>query len=153
MLCCSFPLHQPAPQRRDYHVNWSFLSCQPLLLHPMASLCWSVCVTPWFWPGNSQPPSAALTSQDTLWITEKSLMVCRGSGTRPISSLSARGRTGWAEVTLLSTYTKVSAGIKELKGGVVISSSPGEWPEGEHEVSVPGEGGQHGRCGHPISAQ
>lgn len=92
-------------QQRPFGVNLSLLS-QPRPLHPMASVFWSVCVTPWCWPGNSQPSSEVLTSPATLSITVRSSMVCQGSGTRPTSRPSVRGPTGWG--ALKSTISSKS---------------------------------------------
>lgn len=139
---------------RHCGVNLSFLSSQPPLLHPMASLSWSVCATPWCWPGNSQTSLAALTSPDTSWITVKSSMECQGSGTRPTSSLSARGPTEWVDMRCApQRRSRVQLIVSSPRFCLHVSLSPGVWPEGEQEVPVPGASSQHGRCRHPIAAQ
>lgn len=63
----------------------------------MASPCWRASATPWCWPGNSPPSSAAPTSPATSWTTARWSTAWRGSGTRRTYGRSARGPTGWVE--------------------------------------------------------
>lgn len=114
---------------RFCRINLRFAS-QPLPLHPMASPSWSACATPWCWPGNSQLSSEALTSPVTLWITVRSSMACRESGTRPTSRLLARGPTGW--VDMKKHHPSLKLYVLNVQGAsVFVSLFPGVRSEGE----------------------
>lgn len=148
----SFPLHRPAVSP----VNARVLSSQPPLLLPSASPSWSVCATPWCWPGSSRASSAARISPATSWITARLSTACRRSGTRPTPGPSARGPTGWVgrgqEARRGGWWWGRVSGRRELHLRVPFGPA-GVRPEGEQEVPVPGAGGQHGGRRHPVAAQ